>query len=301
MNIQEQLLRCIAAILVLGSTTVAQPSETASEGSLRKFLENYLTAPVLRPGEDQRYSSAFADLKDDGSLEAIVYLMDRSWCGSGGCTTLILAPKDSGYELVTKITITRLPIRVLDSKTNGWHDLSVVVGGGRISSHEVKLSFDGKAYPSNPSMPPALRLSTEVGGKVVLGPRGLGNGAFEKEVEQVLRTQQEAWNHHDLDGFMAGYWNSAELTFFSGGKVTSGWRAALDRYRAKYAGPGNEMGTLEFSDLRIEMLGPEAAFVRGAFHLTMSDGKTPHGIFTLVFRRFPDGWKIVHDHTSAAE
>jgi ketosteroid isomerase-like protein len=301
MNIHGQLLRCIAAILALGATSLSQRSESASEGSLRKFLENYLTAPVLRATEDRRYSSAFVDLRDDGDLEAIVYLTDRSWCGSGGCTTLILSPRGSEYELITKITITRLPIRVLDSRTNGWHDLSAVVGGGDISAHEVKLSFDGKAYPSNPSMPPALRLDTEAAGKVVLGPRGLGSGAAEKEVEEVLRTQQEAWNHHDLDGFMAGYWNSADLTFFSGAKQTSGWQATLDRYRGKYAGPGNEMGKLEFSDLRIEMLGPDAAFVRGAFHLTMSDGKTPHGIFTLVFRRFPDGWKIVHDHTSAAE
>ena len=120
-------------------------------------------------------------------------------------------------------------------------------------------------------------------------------------VEQVLRTQQDAWNHHDLDGFMAGYWNSAELTFFSGAKQTSGWQATLDRYKATYASPGHEMGTLEFSALRIEMLGPESAFVRGAWHLTMTDGKTPHGLFTLVFREFPKGWKIVHDHTSAAE
>jgi beta-aspartyl-peptidase (threonine type) len=100
---------------------------------------------------------------------------------------------------------------------------------------------------------------------------------------------------------MAGYWNSADLTFFSGAKQTSGWQATLDRYRATYASPGHEMGTLEFSDLRIEMLGPGAAFVRGAWHLTMLDGKTPHGLFTLVFRRFPAGWKIVHDHTSSAE
>jgi uncharacterized protein (TIGR02246 family) len=120
-------------------------------------------------------------------------------------------------------------------------------------------------------------------------------------VEHVLRTQQEAWNHHDLDGFMAGYWNSAELTFFSGAKQTAGWQATLDRYRATYASPGHEMGTLEFSELRIEMLGPEAAFVRGEWHLTMPDGKTPHGLFTLIFRKFPEGWKIVHDHTSAAE
>jgi len=120
-------------------------------------------------------------------------------------------------------------------------------------------------------------------------------------VEQVLRTQQSAWNHHDLEAFMAGYWNSPDLTFFSGAKQTSGWQATLDRYKATYASPGHEMGTLEFSNLRVEMLGPDAAFVRGAWHLTMSDGKTPHGLFTLVFRKFSNGWKIIHDHTSAAE
>jgi ketosteroid isomerase-like protein len=49
------------------------------------------------------------------------------------------------------------------------------------------------------------------------------------------------------------------------------------------------------------VLGQESAFVRGAWKLTMSDGKTPHGLFTLIFRKFPDGWKIIHDHTSAAE
>ena len=123
----------------------------------------------------------------------------------------------------------------------------------------------------------------------------------EAAVEQVLRTQQEAWNRHDLDGFMAGYWNSPDLTFVSGAKQASGWQATLDRYRATYASPGHEMGKLEFSDLKIEMLGADAAFVRGAWGLTMSDGKTPHGRFTLVFRKFADGWKIVHDHTSVAE
>jgi len=120
-------------------------------------------------------------------------------------------------------------------------------------------------------------------------------------IEQVLKTQQDAWNRHDLEAFMTGYWNSPELTFFSGANKASGWQAALDRYRKTYQGEGKEMGKLDFSDLRIEPLGNDSAFVRGAWHLTMSDGKTPHGLFTLVFRRFPDGWKIIHDHTSAAE
>jgi ketosteroid isomerase-like protein len=125
------------------------------------------------------------------------------------------------------------------------------------------------------------------------------NDRAKAEVERVLREQQKAWNHHDLESFMAGYWNSPQLTFFGGAKEHDGWQATLDRYRATYASPGHEMGRLEFSDLRIEMLGSEAAFVRGAWHLTMPDGKTPHGLFTLVFRKFSDGWKIVHDHTSA--
>jgi beta-aspartyl-peptidase (threonine type) len=121
------------------------------------------------------------------------------------------------------------------------------------------------------------------------------------DVERVLRTQQDAWNRHDLEGFMAGYWNSSELTFFSGAQERRGWQATTDRYRERYAGPGHEMGKLEFSGLRVEVLGADAAFVRGAWMLTMSDGTTPHGLFTLVFRKFPEGWKIVHDHTSAAE
>jgi ketosteroid isomerase-like protein len=117
-------------------------------------------------------------------------------------------------------------------------------------------------------------------------------------VDQVLHTQQDAWNRHDLEAFMAGYWNSPDLTFFSGAHPTAGWQGALDRYRKTYQGEGKEMGKLEFSDTRIEPLGADAAFVRGAWHLTLSNGKTPHGLFTLVFRKFPDGWKIVHDHTS---
>jgi ketosteroid isomerase-like protein len=131
-------------------------------------------------------------------------------------------------------------------------------------------------------------------------PEGYGNEGA-RAIEHMLRKQQEAWNRHDLEGFMAGYWNSQDLTFFSGANEQQGWQATMDRYLAKYASPGHEMGKLEFSGLRVEVLSQDAAFVRGSWRLTMSDGKKPHGLFTLVFRKFPEGWKIVHDHTSAAE
>ena len=123
----------------------------------------------------------------------------------------------------------------------------------------------------------------------------------EPAIQQVLNTQVDAWNKHDLDRFMEGYWRSPELTFFSGGNVSHGWDAALDRYRKRYQGEGHEMGKLEFANLSVLPLSKTSALVRGEYHLTMPDGKTPHGLFTLIFRKFPEGWKIIHDHSSAAE
>ena len=128
-----------------------------------------------------------------------------------------------------------------------------------------------------------------------------GQASEKAAIEKVLQNQVQAWNGHDLEAFMTGYWNSPSLTFFSGDQVAKGWQAGLDRYRKRYQGEGREMGKLEFSDLQIEVLGPDSAFVRGGWKLTMTDAKTPHGLFTLIFRKSPDGWKIVHDHTSAAE
>jgi ketosteroid isomerase-like protein len=118
-------------------------------------------------------------------------------------------------------------------------------------------------------------------------------------VRAVLQSQVDAWNRHDLEAFMAGYWHSPELTFFSGTSETKGWQPTLERYRRTYQAEGRAMGQLTFSDLQVEALGTDAAFVRGKFRLVMPDGKQPHGVFTLIFRKFPEGWRIVHDHTCA--
>lgn len=119
-------------------------------------------------------------------------------------------------------------------------------------------------------------------------------------VRRVLDDQAAAWNRHDLAGYMAGYWRSEELTFFGGGAVTRGWQATFDRYRARYQGAGKEMGTLTFADVSVEIVGPAAAVARGAWRLQMSDGREPHGLFTLLVRKLPEGWRVVHDHSSSA-
>jgi beta-aspartyl-peptidase (threonine type) len=120
-------------------------------------------------------------------------------------------------------------------------------------------------------------------------------------IRAVLDDQVMAWNRGDLDGFMTGYWKSDKLTFYSGDTIAQGWQATMDRYRKKYQSEGREMGKLEFRDLDIQMLCNEAAIVRGHWGLTLKDGTTPHGLFTLIVRRIDGRWRIVHDHTSAAE
>jgi beta-aspartyl-peptidase (threonine type) len=135
------------------------------------------------------------------------------------------------------------------------------------------------------------------------------------EIESVLHAQQDAWNRGDIEAFMNGYWKSDETVFVSGDDVTRGWQKVLDRYKNKYSDRA-KMGSLTFSDLEIKELSDDSAVVLGSWRLeratdppsqsaspARTSGATsePHGRFTLIFRRFPDGWKIVHDHTSAAE
>jgi uncharacterized protein (TIGR02246 family) len=119
------------------------------------------------------------------------------------------------------------------------------------------------------------------------------------QIRALLDAQVAAWNAGKLEEFMDGYWRSPDLTFFSGGRKLAGWDATIERYRKTYQAEGREMGKLVFSDLDIQPLGPNAAVVRGRWGLTMSDGQKPGGLYTLVFRRFNQGWKIVHDHTSS--
>ena len=100
----------------------------------------------------------------------------------------------------------------------------------------------------------------------------------------------------DIDGFMTGYWRSEKLTFISGTDVTRGWQPTLDRYKKDYDTRA-KMGVLQFSDLEFNILAKDAAVVLGSWALTR-EKDNPHGKFTLTFRKFKDGWRIVMDHTS---
>jgi len=118
------------------------------------------------------------------------------------------------------------------------------------------------------------------------------------QIRSVLRAQQDAWNRGDIDGFMNGYGRSASTVFVSEDTIRRGWETVRERYRKKYSDRA-KMGTLAFSDLEIMLLSPDAGVVLGRWSLKRVNDQ-PHGRFTLIFKRLPEGWRIVHDHTSSA-
>ena len=118
-----------------------------------------------------------------------------------------------------------------------------------------------------------------------------------REIRAVLSAQQAAWNRGDLQAFLEGYWNSPELTFAGSDGIVRGYDGLLDRYRKSYPDQAHR-GELEFSQLEIRLLGSDSALVLGRWHLKRQIGDAG-GVFSLVFHRFPVGWRIIHDHTSA--
>jgi ketosteroid isomerase-like protein len=117
------------------------------------------------------------------------------------------------------------------------------------------------------------------------------------EIRAVLAEQQAAWNRGDIRGFLQGYWNSPELTFAGSEGIIRGYDGLLERYRKTYPDKAR-MGELEFSSLEIRPLAADSALVLGHWHLNRATGDAG-GVFSLVFHRFPVGWRIIHDHTSA--
>jgi hypothetical protein len=160
----------VSVLLVAGCLTQGHCQSLSDQDKrLKEFLQSYVGSPTEET-KTTRYSAAFVDLRDDGIKEVIVYLSSNGWwCGTAGCTMLILAPEGTSYRVVSKNVAIGLPISVLATKTNGWHDISVWARtNGSEPLYEAILPFDGETYPISPSVPPARALKREVPGKIVI-------------------------------------------------------------------------------------------------------------------------------------
>lgn len=122
---------------------------------------------------------------------------------------------------------------------------------------------------------------------------------FKEEILEVMMKQETEWNKGNIDGYMQGYWKSDSLRFASGNSTTFGWKSTLENYKKAYPDK-SAMGTLEFTDIDIRILSADAAIVFGKWKLTRSSDE-PKGLYTLLFKKINNEWKIVHDHTSSAK
>lgn len=151
----------VSACLAQG--TGKEEASNPAEKSVIKFLQ------VRYHDKTTQYIAAFPDLNGDGTPEALVYLIGGEVCGSGGCNLLVLEKSGDSWKIVTRTTVTQLPIRVLSVTSHGWHNITVWVQGGGIQpGYEAELRFNGKTYPSNPSVPPAQRLKRKAAGEVAI-------------------------------------------------------------------------------------------------------------------------------------
>jgi ketosteroid isomerase-like protein len=128
--------------------------------------------------------------------------------------------------------------------------------------------------------------------------------ADETAIRAAIQAQADAWNHADIPAFMKAYEDSPDTTFI-GLTLRKGYQPILKRYQENYT-TREQMGTLTFNDLDVRLLKggcgkAEIALVTGKFHLERTakgEAKKDDGIFSLVWRNGPKGWKIVLDHTS---
>ena len=120
-----------------------------------------------------------------------------------------------------------------------------------------------------------------------------------RAVVEVLERQRDAWNRGDLDGYMEGYARTPALVFTSGGKIRRGWDEARAAYQQRYGQDRSGMGQLAFEIVDVQPVGADAAIVLGRWRLT----DTPQaggGVFSVILERRPEGWRIVHDHTTSS-
>ncbi len=122
----------------------------------------------------------------------------------------------------------------------------------------------------------------------------------ELDIIKVLLRQETAWNKGDIDTFAKGYKDSPDTIFISRTQISRGFQGMIAEYRQNYPNRGS-MGTLAFSELEVHPLDATIAVCIGKYHLDRSkkDGGNADGIFSLVFEKTDEGWKVVVDHTSS--
>ena len=146
----------------------------------------------------------------------------------------------------------------------------------------------------------SLVLLAPVALRAQLAPESPLHTASQQELDivKVLLKQQDAWNHGNIDSFAQGYKNSPDIIFLTR-QISRGYAGMVEEYKRDYPNKA-AMGTLTYSELEVHVLDEKYAVVIGKYHLDRGkkEGGNADGLFSLLFEKTDQGWKIIMDHTT---
>ena len=119
-------------------------------------------------------------------------------------------------------------------------------------------------------------------------------------VDHLLTESEKSWNGGDLDGFLVWYQRGLETSFMGSGGLIHGWEGIRERYAPRF-GPDASRDSLRFEDLETRPLAPWLGLATARYVLFQGDSTTATGVFTLVVENTPEGWRIIHDHSSPSD
>jgi len=167
--------RALLLALLAASSATATFAQPSRDAELHAFLQERF-AEERSNYPDTRYIAAWADLDGNRRPEALVYLVSRGRCGTGGCTLFIYTPEQGSWYQHGALTVTNPPVMVLNSRTNGWRDLAVRVQGGGARPHMARVRHGPHTYESNPSL--AAAAPRTPAGRVVIAGNDRGRPLF---------------------------------------------------------------------------------------------------------------------------
>lgn len=130
-------------------------------------------------------------------------------------------------------------------------------------------------------------------------PAPIDARAEKQEIRTLIARMEAAWNRGDFEGYMEGF-QKPDVVFVSRGRFQRDWQGTLDHYVRDYGGSPERRGTLRFSDIRIEMLAPDAAQLISRYRLDRPVDPQD-GINTRLMRKIDGRWVIALNHVSSRE
>ena len=147
--------------IIINKNPSIEYAQGTTDETIASRIKHYLTTDYLKNDlkfmskGDKKFQFQTVDLNNDGQQELFINFITPYFCGSGGCTLLLL---DNDWKTITRFTVTTTPIMIEPNKEQKWAVLMVKDNG----IWKDLLYKNGK-YPSNPSLLPKSKVDAPSG------------------------------------------------------------------------------------------------------------------------------------------